>query len=278
VVDAHLHVWDLSVCSYPWLGPEHGQLFATYAPEQAAEALASCGIERAVLVQAENSTEETGYLLAVAAEHTWVAGVVGWFPLEDPRATAASLERFAAQPRLCGARHLVHDDPRPDFLDLPSVRSSLRLLGRAGLPFDVPDAWPRHLRQAGRLAEDLPDLVLVIDHLAKPPLGRDDLDDWRAELARVARSPHTVAKLSGLRMPGVPYTVDALRPAWDAALELFGPSRLMFGSDWPMTVPEGGYRPTYDVLAALVAELSTAEQRDVVAGTAERVYGLDQAI
>ena len=278
-LDAHLHVWDLARHDYPWLGPQHGGLYASFPPEQAREALAGCGIGTAILVQAEDSTAETRYLLEVADHHSWVAGVVGWVPLADPRAAAAALEEFRRHPRFCGIRHLVHADPRPDFLDTDPVRSSLRTVAAAGLPLDVPDAWPRHLEQAGRLAEDLPDLRVVIDHLAKPPLGRPEMGAWRAQLERVARSPRSVAKVSGLRMAGAPYTAAALRPAWETALELFGPERLMFASDWPVTVPEDrhgpqGYRPTYEVLAELIGELSVDEQRAVMGETARRVYRL----
>jgi L-fuconolactonase len=278
-LDAHLHVWDLALHDYSWLGPQHGGLYASFSPDQAAEALASCGIGAAVLVQAEDSAAETRYMLDVADRHPWVAGVVGWLPLADPHASAAALGELRRHPRFCGVRHLVHADPRPDFLDTDPVRESLRFLAAAGLPLDVPDAWPRHLEQAVRLAEDLPDLVVVIDHLAKPPLGRPQMGEWRAQLARAARSANTVAKVSGLRIPGAPYTVEALRPAWEAALEVFGPDRLMFASDWPVTVPDGGhgpqgYRPTYDVLSALIGELSPAEQRAVMGDTTRRVYRL----
>ena len=275
-LDSHVHVWDLDLHDYAWLGPQHGGLYASFSPEQAQEALSSCGIAAAVLVQAEDSTAETEYMLRVADRHPWVAGVVGWLPLADPEATAASLAELLRHPRFCGVRQLVHDDPRPDFLDLPPVRESLRLLAAAGVPLDVPDAWPRHLEQAGRLGEDLPDLVVVVDHLAKPPRElRSELSQWRTQMARVARNPNAVAKVSGLRRPGVPYTADALRPVWEAALELFGPERLMYGSDWPMTVPDGGYGPTYEVLAELVGELSPAEQRSVMGDTARRVYRLN---
>ncbi|MGY1603282.1 amidohydrolase family protein [Geodermatophilus sp. SYSU D00815] len=278
-VDAHVHVWDLAVNSYPWLGPERGGLYASFPPEQAREALAGCGFGAAVLVQAEDSTAETRYLLAVADAHPWVAGVVGWLPLADPAAAAASLEELFRHPRFRGVRHLVHADPRADFLDTAPVRESLRLVAAAGLPLDVPDAYPRHLTQTARLAEDLPELVVVVDHLAKPPLGRPEMGEWRAQLARAAAAPNTVAKVSGLRAPGTPYTVAAVRPAWEAALELFGPARLMYGSDWPVTVPEDaygpeGYRPTHEVLAALVGELSADEQRALTGATARRVYRL----
>ena len=278
-LDAHLHVWDLGRHAYSWLGPQHGGLYASFSPEQAAEALAGCGIGAAVLVQAEDSAAETEYLLAVADIHDWVVGVVGWLPLADPVAAATSLATLRRHPRFCGVRHLVHADPRPDFLDTGPVRESLRHLTAEGLPLDVPDAFPRHLEQVGRLAEDLPDLVVVIDHLAKPPLGSPEMAQWGTQLRRVARSGNTVAKVSGLRIPGAPYTVEALRPAWETALDIFGPERLMFASDWPVTVPEGGhgpqgYRPTYEVLAALVGELPDADQRAIMGGTARRVYRL----
>lgn len=273
-VDAHLHLWDLEVCDYPWLGPQHGELYASFGPAQARTELDACGVGGAVVVQAEDSLKETDYLLSLAAEHPWLLGVVGWLPLVDPDATAEALERLSGEPRLRGVRHLVHDDPRADFLDLPPVRRSLALAAAAGLVLDVPDAWPRHLAQTTALATALPELTVVVDHLAKPPRGTDEMDAWRAELARVAALPSTVAKFSGLRTAGAPFTVEALREVWGTALELFGPDRLMFGGDWPMTVPDGGYRPTYDVMVALVAELSPGEQQQVMAGTARRVYGL----
>ena len=273
-LDSHLHVWDLSANTYSWLGPEHGVLYRDFPPEQAGRELAASGVASAILVQAEDSVAETEFMLDIADRSDWVAGVVGWVPLEEPDAAAETLERFLAHPRFCGVRQLVHDDPRPDVLDLPPVRASLRHLAAAGVPLDVPDAWPRHLAQAGRLADDVPDLVIVVDHLAKPPRGLPELGEWRVQMAEVARRPTTVAKVSGLRRAGQPYTVEALRPVWETALELFGPDRLMFGSDWPMTVPDGGYGPTYEVLRALIGELSPAEQQDVLGGTARRVYRL----
>lgn len=280
-IDSHLHLWDLDVCTYPWLGPQHGPLYATFTPEHASTELRAHGVGGAVVVQAEDSTAETDYLLSLAREHDWLLGVVGWLPLEDPTATAQTLQRWtedqrAGGPRLVGVRHLVHDDPRDDFLELPGVRASLALVAEAGRTLDVPDAWPRHLSRTTDLARALPQLRVVVDHLAKPPRGTAELAAWRAELARVAAEPNTVAKVSGLHVPGLPYSPSALRGVWETALELFGPERLMYGGDWPMTVPAGGYGPSHEVLTALVAELSPAEQQRVMAGTARAVYGLPE--
>jgi L-fuconolactonase len=274
VIDSHLHLWDLEVGEYPWLGPSHGALFASFLPEQAAQELSASGVDGAVLVQAEDSAAETAWLLGVAERFDWVLGVVGWVQLDDPAIAARQLEEWLQHPAFCGVRHLIHDDPRDDFLELATVRQSLRLLSDAQLVLDVPDAWPRHLAQATALAADQPELRVVLDHLGKPPRGSDQLDAWRTELARFAAQPNTVAKLSGLRVTGQPYSADALRFVWDAALELFGPARLLWGSDWPMTVPDGGYGPTKAVLDELIAALTESERSAILGETATEIYGL----
>ena len=275
-VDAHLHVWDLARSDYAWLTPALGPLHRTFTPEQAGAELTAAGVGSAVLVQAEDSERDTELMLAVADACPWVAGVVGWVDLEQPELAAAQLDRWSASPAFCGVRSLVHDDPRDDLLALPSVRRTLALLAERDVPFDVPDAWPRHLDAVTALAQAAPGLRLVVDHLGKPPVEPDAWPHWRRSLAAVAAQPGTTAKVSGLQAPRRPLTVEALRPAWDTALELFGPDRLMWGSDWPMTVPHGGYAATWSVLSALAAELSPAEQQRLLAGTATDVYGLDR--
>jgi L-fuconolactonase len=274
VIDAHLHLWDLQRSAYSWITPELGPLHTTITAERAEGELGAVGVERAVLVQAEDSVADTEFMLEVAAGRDWVAGVVGWVQLDDPAVAAAQLDRFAAEPAFRGVRHLVHDDPRDDFLALPAVRTSLGLLAERGLPFDVPDAWPRHLTATAELAGALPALTVVLDHLGKPPHGRPDFPAWREAFAAVAARPNTVAKVSGLQVRGEPFTVAGIRPAWESALELFGPDRLMWGSDWPMTLLTAGYAGTWEVMAELIGELTEKEQDKILEGTAQRVYRL----
>jgi L-fuconolactonase len=273
-VDGHLHLWDLERSRYAWVTPELGPLHATFTPAQARRELADSAVAAAVLVQAEDSERDTELMLEVAASENWVAGVVGWIQLDDPVRAEAQLDRWQGSPAFCGVRHLLHDDPREGLLALPAVRASLRRVADRGLAFDVPDAWPRNLRGAAELAGALPDLSVVVDHLGKPPFGRPDWAAWRSALAEVASRANVVAKVSGLGQPGRALSVGDVRPAWDAALELFGPDRLMWGSDWPVTVRSGGYAPTRRVMDELVAELSAAERSAVLEGTATRVYRL----
>ncbi|MFF2273147.1 amidohydrolase family protein [Agromyces sp. NPDC058136] len=274
-IDAHLHLWDREVSEYRWITPELGPLHADFGPEQARAELDAAGIDGAILVQAEDSATDTRYMLDVARAHDWVLGVVGWVPLDETTAALAALDALAGERRFRGIRHLVHDDPRDEFLELAAVRASLAEVAARGLAFDVPDAWPRHLGAARRLAEALPELTVVIDHLAKPPVGGDDFAAWAREFTAVAALPNTVVKFSGLHLPGVPFEAATVRPLWELAIERFTPERVMYGGDWPMTVPYGGYQPTWRVMRECLDELDPAERDAVLGGTAERVYRLE---
>ncbi|MTD56246.1 amidohydrolase family protein [Amycolatopsis pithecellobii] len=270
--DTHLHLWDLRVSDYAWL-PE-GPLRRTFTAGEAKSELDAAGIGSAILVQAEDSEVDTGFLLGQAAAHDWIAGVVGWIRLDEPATAQRQLERWQGNPALSGVRHLVHDDPRDEFLELPTVRRSLSLVAEHGLPFDVPDAWPRHLARTAELADALPELTIIVDHLGKPPRAPDAFASWRSTMRDVAARPNTVAKLSGLQLPGEPFTVAAVRPAVEASFELFGQDRLMYGGDWPMTVHFGGYGPAWKIYSALLGELSENERTAVLSTTAATVYGI----
>ncbi|MEV7663720.1 amidohydrolase family protein [Paenarthrobacter sp. NPDC089316] len=281
MIDSHMHLWTLDTFvtggarSYSWLGPQHGVLFRSFGEDEARETLNAAGVRGAVLVQADDTVADTESMLAVAERNPWVLGVVGWVRLDSPGEADSQLDRFGGNSLFRGVRHLVHNDPRPDFLDLSSVRDSLTSVARRGLVFDVPDAFPRHLAATVRLARDLPELTIVLDHLGKPPLAEPGLmDSWRANFSALGREPNTVAKLSGLYIPGLPYSSEVLRPLFETALEAFGPGRLMIGGDWPVSTLGAPYGRTIDVLLELVSALSPSEQDLVLEGTAIRTYGL----
>ncbi|WP_227878599.1 amidohydrolase family protein [Arthrobacter dokdonensis] len=273
-VDAHLHLWELADGRYAWLAPEHGPLYRTFTAEEARETLAAAGVGRAILVQADDTAADTEAMLATAEAHDFIAGVVGWLPLEDPSAFENTLGAMLQNPHFCGVRTLIHDDPRPDVLDRPAVRQSLGLLAAAGLAFDVPDAFPRHLGQAATVARDFPGLTVVLDHLGKPPRAGSDADmvEWERQLRALATLPNTVAKVSGLHCAGTEFSAAALERVWTAALEAFGPDRLMFGGDWPVSLLGASYADTVGTMSALTATLSASERGQVWAGTAQRVY------
>lgn len=278
-LDAHLHLWELGEGRYSWLSPEAGPLYNTFTAERAQETLAAAGIQQAILVQADDTAADTEAMLANAAAHEFIAGVVGWLSLEEPAKAAELLEKWKDTPQFVGVRTLIHDDPREGVLELPAVRESLALLARAGVPFDVPDAFPRHLGQLAALASDLPDLTVVVDHLGKPPRAgsaavesAEAMARWEEQLRAAAARPNTVAKVSGLHVSGAEFSPEALKRVWNVALEAFGPSRLMFGGDWPVSLLGAPYGQTVEVVSALLDPLSLAEAADIWSGTAQRVY------
>ena len=272
-IDAHHHVWDLESGIYAWPTAADAGIYRSFSPEDLEPELAAAGIDATVVVQTTDSLADTDALLSAASRHPWIAGVVGWLPLADRDAAERALE--ARSGRVSGVRHLIHWDADPMWLSRPDVQPGLRLLAEAGLPFDVVAVFPGHLPLIPSVAAAHPDLVMVIDHLAKPPFRSPGWDRWVADVTRAAGCPTVYAKISGLDTAAGPgWTVDELRPAWDIALEWFGPRRLMFGSDWPVCRLVSSYGEVVSGTLELIAELSPTERDRVLGGTAIEVYDL----
>jgi len=272
-IDAHHHLWDLTSGLYSWPTPAEAAIHRTFTADELAPELRATGIDATVVVQATDSLADTDAMIDAATRHAWIAGVVGWLPLEDR--AAAERELAERRGRLCGVRHLIHWEDDPSWLLRPSVQPGLGMLAEAGLPFDAVAVFPDHLPLVPALAEAHPDLVVVIDHLAKPPFRADGWDAWVSAIRRAADHPRVHAKVSGLDTAAGPgWTVDELRPAWEVALEAFGPARLMFGSDWPVCRLVSSYQDVVQAARTLVSELTPGEQDRVLGGTAIEIYRL----
>lgn len=278
VLDTHQHVWSLAEGDYTWLTPEAGPLHASFGVDDVEPLAAASGVDDVVLVQADPTLRDTDAMRAAAEAWPRVVGIVGWAPLDRPAPLRATLEQFAADDLLVGVRHQIHDEPDADWVVREPVLDGLGDVARAGLAYDVVAVLPRHLEHVPTLAARHPELRLVIDHLAKPPVADGGWQPWADLLARAASYPHVTAKISGLDTAAGPdYGPDDLRRYVDHALECFGPERLMFGSDWPVSTLAGGYARWWEVVTELLAPLTIAEQAAVLGGTGRRVYGLEEA-
>lgn len=275
-IDAHHHLWNLQRVDYPWLVPEYGPLYRTYEPQELEPQLQAAGIDATVLVQAADSYADTESMLAHAEDFAWIAGVVGWVPLHRPDETASALDRFRRHPRFVGVRHLIHEESDPDWLLQDTVIDSLRLLAEHDLAFDVVAVLPRHLAHVPVLAERVPGLRMVIDHLGKPPIKDKGWSPWAQLLADAARVPTVHAKISGLNTAADPTTWSAedLLPYLEHALSCFGPQRLMFGSDWPVAVLAGDYAKVWAETRRAVGDLDEPAREAVFGGTAIDFYRL----
>lgn len=272
-IDAHQHFWDISRGDYGWLTPD-SPLFRDFGPGDLSRALDSHGVDATILVQAAPTTRETDYLLGIADETDWVAGVVGWIDLEAEDVGEAVSAR-AALPSFVGIRPMLQDLADRAWIIRPELRRGLEAIEQAGLVFEAL-VRSDQLGVIERLAGEQSELTIILDHGAKPPLGdRDAMSAWRSGIAEVARHPNACCKLSGLltELPkgcGVREVVPVIRHL----LDLFGPDRLVWGSDWPVLTLAADYG-SWIGLCLVELERHGRSTLDAVMGeNARRIYKL----
>jgi L-fuconolactonase len=276
-IDAHHHLWDLSTGGYDWPTAAETPIYRSFSPEDLWPELLSAAVDATVLVQTVDTLDDTDAMIRARAANPWIAGIVGWVPLTDVRTATREIEARLGR-GLRGIRHLIHRVPDVDWLLRPDVHEGLALLESLELAFDVVAVFPDHLRHVPAIADQHPGLTIVIDHLAKPPIRDAGWDLWRRELEAAALRPNVVAKVSGLDTAAGPgWTADEILPSVEVALEAFGPSRLLFGSDWPVCQLVSSYGQVVDATQRWLAALSPHERDAVLGANAERVYRLSAA-
>jgi L-fuconolactonase len=277
IVDTHLHIWDIERNSYPWLIPAYGPIYRTFQITEAGVHVETAGVDKAVLVQAMDSYEDTEYMFEAARRKSFVGGVVGWVPLMKPDEAGKKLEEFTKNPVFKGMRHLIHEEADKDWVIRPEVIESLGILASFNLPFDVVAVFPNQLKHVPTLAERVPNLRMVIDHLAKPPLDPAQHKTWADQMRAAAGSPNVYAKISGLNTTTSDFanwTYRDIKPNIDLAFQLFGADRLMFGSDWPVAILAGTYQKVWDETNKALEGYSQAEKDAILGGTAMKFYNL----
>jgi L-fuconolactonase len=277
IVDAHQHFWDPATGDYPWMTDELAAIRRRFAPDDLRPIVERRGVTRTILVQTRSSLPETVEFLDTAASIDFVAGVVGWIDLTD-EAIVDVLDRLRSGPTgrwLVGIRHQTHDEPDPDWLTRPDVMRGLRAVARAGLPYDLV-IRTRELPASLEIATRIPELALVVDHIAKPDIRHGLFEPWAERMAALAAMPNVTCKVSGLVTDAdwSTWTRAELRPYVDLVLGWFGPRRLLFGSDWPVCLLAATYDEVLDAAEELFGGLTAAERDEVFEGTATRVYGL----
>jgi L-fuconolactonase len=270
-IDAHQHFWRIDRADYGWLTPALPRIYRDFLPADLAPILARRAVDATILVQAAPTIAETRWLLDLAARAPFVAGVVGWAPFEADDAPE-QIAALATNPHLVGLRPMVQDESDDDWLIRPALRPAFDAMIAHGLVFDAL-VLPRHLPRLARVLERHPELPVVVDHGAKPRIRDGDIVEWRADIAAIAAHPHVVCKLSGLVTEAPDNAgLETLRPCIAALLELFGPQRLLWGSDWPVVECAGGYDRWHDLALEALSGLTPSARDDVFGGNAVRVY------
>ena len=272
-LDAHQHFWQYDPERHAWIDDSMAAIRRDFLPGTLEPHLSAHGIDGCVAVQADQTTAENDFLLGLARDHAFIRGVVGWVDLADT-AVEAQLDRYAGEERFVGVRHVVQAEG-PGFLDRKDFRAGLKLLREYGLTYDIL-IYHHQLQESTRLVTDFPDLLFVVDHIAKPVIAGQPDEEWVNHLRSLARHENVYCKLSGMvtEVPTGDWTPQLLQPYVETVLEAFGTDRVMYGSDWPVCLTVADYTGQLEALRYTCAELSGDEQAALFGGNTARFYGL----
>lgn len=273
-IDSHHHLWRYNNAEFGWISGEMQVLRRDFLPHDLAHEMASAGVDGAIAVQARQTIEETHFLLNCAEQTPTIRGVVGWLPIGNGNIPAA-LAGLGHPHKLKGLRHVIQDEPDDNFILGEDFNFGIASMLRTGLVYEIL-IHERHLPQAAIFAARHPQQTFVLDHLAKPRIASREIEPWQSNLAALASHANVCAKLSGLVTEAAwdSWAPEDLHPYLDAAAELFGPERLMAGSDWPVCLLASGYEQWWATLREWMKRFDNRQQKRMLGETAEHIYNL----
>jgi len=268
IIDTHIHIWDIESAEYPWLKGDTSILNRTWTIDEIQKERTEAGITAGVLVQASGSLENTELMLEVAKGNEWIKGVVGWLPLIDTKATGKLLEEFLNSAYFKGVRHQIHDEKDSKWLLQPSVIESLKLLAKKSIPYDVVGILPAHIETVLKVAELVPGLRMVFDHLNAPPIAtKEKFGKWGELIREAAKNKNFYAKISGLGTASGNFEnrkADDIKPYVEFALQHFSVDRCFCGGDWPVSMLVNTYSNTWKITKNIINELVKGVDRDKI--------------
>jgi Predicted metal-dependent hydrolase of the TIM-barrel fold len=284
IIDTHVHIWDLEKAQYPWLQGDNSILNRTWRIEEIENDRKQAGVTAGVLVQASGNIEDTELMLETAYKTDWICGVVGWLPLMDTEATQRLLEeRFLKEQYFKGVRHQIHDEKDPKWLLQPVVIESLKLLASFDIPYDVVGILPSHIETVLEVADKIPRLQMVFDHLNWPPIPiaigtKEKFGKWGELMKIAAQHKNLIAKISGLGTASGNFqdrTAQDIKPYVEFALQYFGTERCFCGGDWPVSMLANNYIQTWQITKDILNDLLNDEEKDnVLFSNANKFYKL----
>ncbi|QYR23267.1 amidohydrolase family protein [Paenibacillus sp. sptzw28] len=266
-IDAHQHYWKLDRGDYGWLTPEGTPaIYRDFLPADLEPELKRCGIDRTILVQAAATHAETTFMLQLSEKYESIAGVVGWLNLDDSEWPAA-FETFRSHPKFVGFRFMIQEMKDARDALRPHILDALRQMAASDIPVDLL-AVSHQLPVVVELLEQVPGLRAVIDHLCKPQIAAGVIEPWASQMREIARHPKVYCKLSGM-------VTEADHHGWKPEhftsyvrhiVDIFGPDRVMYGSDWPVCLLAASYSEVHGLLGEVLPESLTESQLAAIYG------------
>lgn len=273
-IDSHQHFWKYDPVRQSWMTSEMDLLKRDYGPGELAVLLDECGLQGTVAVQASQTEEENDYLLQLAEKNLIIKGIVGWIDLRSD-AVAERLSYYRSKDKMKGFRHVIHDEPDPDFMLRPAFLKGIKALKYYDYTYDLL-IFPVHLPNTLHLVQQFSDQSFVIDHIAKPRIREHEIEEWKKQLKPVASLPNVYCKISGMVTETYwkKWKREDFVPYMDTIVELFGTKRILYGSDWPVCTLSATYAETYGIVQNYFEKFSVDEQDDFFGLNAKRFYQL----
>lgn len=274
IIDAHQHFWNYDPVKDAWITDDMKVIQDDFLPHHLLPVLTQNNVDGCVAVQADQSENETAFLLELASKHDFIKGVVGWIDLCADN-IHERLTYYSQFNKLKGFRHIVQGEPDPEFLLREDFCRGINALAKYYFTYDIL-VYPLQLPTVTAFVKKFPQQRLVIDHMAKPDFKSGDIKEWEKHMRTIAKEPHVYCKLSGLvtEADWQNWQPAHFAPFLDVALEAFGADRLLFGSDWPVCQLAGSYTEVKQLVTDYISRLSATEQANIMGGNAVRFYNL----
>lgn len=274
IIDSHHHFWKYNPAEYDWIDDSMKAIRNDFLPENLKIIIQEAGVDGVISVQAQQSVEETDWLIGMGNRNNFIKGVIGWLPLIQ-KDIEDYLEKYADEKLLKGVRHVIQGEPDPGFMLRKNFNHGISLLKKYSLIYDILIV-ERQLPNTIRFVDQHPDQVFVLDHIAKPLIGQNELSPWKENIKELARRENVNCKISGMVTEAgyQNWTPSQLQPYFDIVLETFGPDRLLFGSDWPVCMVATTYTNWVNLVRKNIASYTETEQVKIMGENTARIYQL----
>ncbi len=273
-IDSHQHFWIFDPVRDSWIDESMQRIQRDFLPQDLSPVLEKNNFKGCVAVQADQTEEQTHFLLDLAKQNDFIKGVVGWVDLLDKN-IADRLGFFSTEKKLKGFRHVVQGEA-DDFMLRDDFRRGIEALKTHNYTYDIL-VFHRQLPAAIDLANRFSNQAFVLDHIAKPDIKSGEILSWKSNIIELAKAENVMCKISGMVTEAnwKTWTPNDLKPYLDVIFENFTPERLMFGSDWPVCLVASEYELVVKTLEDYIAQLPIEQQELIWFRNAERFYGLD---
>jgi L-fuconolactonase len=273
IIDSHVHFWKFDPVRDAWITEGMTTIRKDFLPEDFSLYLKEKSTEGCIAVQADQSDEETTFLINLAKENSFIKGVVGWIDLTSEK-LEEPLQNYQSEKLIKGFRHIAEGE-EIGFLLQKNVLNGIATLHQYGYTFDIL-LRQNQLSDAVKLSEKLPDQPFILDHCGKPDLKTNDLKDWKSNILELAKNSNIYCKVSGLLTQGNWHSINekSIFEVLDFIFSQFGIKHTVFGSDWPVMLLGGNYALWLELITKYLTQFSKEEQQLFFAGNAVEFYNL----